>query len=285
MSNNRGRPPPQRKLSSPTTATDVVFGVLVQISRKFLFISPAKKAIFHFLMILVLSIYSVYSTLPEVYLAQKHNILNLYFTKIGWFWTLLVLVPFVSLTSYIHHNSIQTTFVHLMRLVVATGFWYICTHAFLHVEKVTGKCLGMPDALNRHTCSHDGGKWVPGFDISGHAFILLYSILLMSEEAISFRHWPTTPLHNHISHDYHRNQTKTVQWLFIAIFALHCIWDIQLIVTSLYFHTISHKVIGSLFAIGAWIVTYRVWYPKEVLLSLPTRRKNSLVVPSTKKAW
>lgn len=49
---------------------------------------------------------------------------------------------------------------------------------------MTGHCHGSK-LSPRSTCSIDGGKWVPGFDISGHCFILIYSILIMCEE-VSF---------------------------------------------------------------------------------------------------
>lgn len=66
MSNrsNLRRPNPQK------ATLEVVLESAVNISRKFLFISPAKKAIFHIFLITILSIYSLYSPLPETYLSQ-----------------------------------------------------------------------------------------------------------------------------------------------------------------------------------------------------------------------
>jgi len=32
-----------------------------------------------------------------------------------------------------------------------------------------------------------------GFDISGHCFLLIYSMLLIAEECTSFRNWPSKP--------------------------------------------------------------------------------------------
>jgi hypothetical protein len=86
-------------------------------------------------------------------------------------------------------------------------------------------------AGQRRECFDLGGKWIPGFDISGHIFILLYSILLISEEASSFRNWPTTPRAvadkrelNKIEHDSHKKKTRTVQWLFLGLFLVHLVW-------------------------------------------------------------
>ncbi|KAI6171604.1 hypothetical protein M3Y97_01035800 [Aphelenchoides bicaudatus] len=265
-------------VKKPTGMADVVFGVLVQAARKFLFIKPAYKAIFYVGFIAILSVLALNVEMSENYFTQKHNFINVYGTKLGWFWTLLFLTPFIGLTSYLHHNSAQLTLFHLLRLVVATAFWYACTNSFVVFEQLTGKCLG-DAAINRRTCFDNGGKWIPGFDISGHTFILLYSILLISEEATSFRNWPTRPkiLDNtsneksRFESDEHQRRTKTVQWLFLCLFAIHLVWDFQLIITSLYYHTVSHKIIGALFAVTSWFVTYGLWYPRY-FPNVPIRR-------------
>ncbi|KAI6179893.1 hypothetical protein M3Y98_00660300 [Aphelenchoides besseyi] len=278
MSTTRNRfKAPLRRLSEPTNGIDVVHGVLVQIARKLLFIPPVKKAIFYITLISLLSMVSSYVDLPENYFMQKHNVFNVYGTKLGWFWTVTISAPFIALTSFLHYNSAAMTFLHMTRLVVATFFWYGCTHTFTALERVTSKCHGAT-ALQRRECFDLGGKWVPGFDISGHTFILLYSILLMSEEAISFRNWPISPKSTPINQPNKNDQsefqkrTRTVQWLFIGIFIVHIIWDFQLIITSLYYHAVSHKILGGLFAIASWFVTYRLWYPKYHIPGLPVQR-------------
>jgi len=274
--NRAAQQPPPRILTEPTGASDVVFGVLVQLARKLLFIKPATKATFYLAFITGLSIISLYIEPSENYFIQKHNFLNVYGTKLGWFWTLLVCTPFIGLTSYLHHNSFKMTLLHLLRLVVATGFWYTCVNSFAVFEKLTGKCMGAT-AGHRNECFANGGKWIPGFDISGHTFILLYSILLMSEEAMSFRNWPISPKGspkkevNKVEHGDHQKRTRTVQWLFLGIFFVHIIWDFQLIVTSLYYHTVSHKLIGALFAVASWYSTYVLWYPRY-FPSVPIQR-------------
>ncbi|KAI6234243.1 hypothetical protein M3Y99_00820300 [Aphelenchoides fujianensis] len=272
--------PAPRRLSEPTTGVDVVHGVLVQMARKLLFVSPLKKALFYVAMISALSTISLYVDLPENYFMQKHNVFNVYGTKLGWFWTVTVMAPFIALTSFLHHNSTALTFAHLLRLVVATLFWWGCTNTFTFFERMTGKCMGAT-AGQRRECFDLGGKWVPGFDISGHTFILLYSILLMSEEAISFRNWPLSPKATPVrpptkgDQTEFQKRTRTVQWLFIGIFFVHIIWDFQLVITSFYYHAISHKVLGALFAVASWFVTYRVWYPKYFPLGPIQRHSKS----------
>jgi len=283
------KPATQRRLNQPTNGSDVVVGVLVQIARKYLFIRPVTKVLFYLGLVSVLSVVSSYLEPSEHYLVQKHNILNAYGTKLGWFWTLLVLTPFVALTSFLHHKSVQLTARHLLRLAIATLFWYMCTTTFIAFEKMTGKCLGVKGIYQRRECFDNGGKWVPGFDISGHAFILIYSMLVMDEEVSSFRNWPSSPktaaspkkgtttqkgtTTSKSEFDEHQRNTRTIQWLFLVVLAVHLVWDLQLVITCLYYHTISHKVIGALFAVLSWFVTYKCWYPRY-FPRLPIRRQD-----------
>uniref|UniRef100_A0A914EFW9 Uncharacterized protein n=1 Tax=Acrobeloides nanus TaxID=290746 RepID=A0A914EFW9_9BILA len=116
--------------------------------------------------------------------------------------------------------------------------------SFVHYERITGQCHGF-EALSRHHCSDKGGKWIPGFDISGHCFLLIYSVLIVCEEAIAFKNWPTspknTPKHITTPKEYEDFQvaSRLVQYLFIAKTVFHFLWDVQLVITSLYYHTLS----------------------------------------------
>lgn len=56
----------------------------------------------------------------------------------------------------------------------------------MRYEQHTAQCYGAEHA-QRHTCDLEGGKWVPGFDISGHTFLLIYCILIICEEV--FFNW------------------------------------------------------------------------------------------------
>lgn len=68
--NKRRRPSQQQIVDQPTSATDVIFGVLVQLARKLLFIKPANKAIFYLLFVTALSIISLYVELTDNYFTQ-----------------------------------------------------------------------------------------------------------------------------------------------------------------------------------------------------------------------
>lgn len=74
------------------------------------------------------------------------------------------------------------------------------SHSFVRVERHTSRCEHHHSHFGtRDECHSGGGQWLPGFDISGHTFLLIYSALLLSEEASAYRNWPSalrsTPSH------------------------------------------------------------------------------------------
>jgi len=170
---------------------------------------------------------------------------------------------------------------------VATGSWLFWTKMFVKVEEHTQLCHGSPGAL-RDTCHSLGGKWIPGFDISGHTFLLIYSSLVAVEEALVYRNFPTTPRPslNHSPSQEEREQfrkdSRYIQWLFIGLSVMVAAWDIQLVITLLYYHAFWHKVLAVVIAVGAWYLSYKVWYVCAFPWS-PIRRYVSAGTGSKKK--
>lgn len=122
------------------------------------------------------------------YFAQKHNFFNQYFVKLGWAWTLTVLVPFVSMTSVVYTSfNLKQMKNHLSRVLIATIAWYVMTSMFDLIDTVTGHC-SMQTIVSKRDCKLNKHEWL-GFDISGHTFILIYSLLIMIEEVRIFNEW------------------------------------------------------------------------------------------------
>ncbi|KAH7698007.1 hypothetical protein AAVH_34906 [Aphelenchoides avenae] len=126
------QPQPRRAsriVGAPTTAKDVVLGVAVQIARKYLFIDARKKALVYLAVVTTLSILTeFFPPADHYYFVQKHNIFNQYGTKLGWFWTCLLVCPFIWLTAVIHHRSQRKAAGDMARMLVATFLWYACTN-------------------------------------------------------------------------------------------------------------------------------------------------------------
>ncbi|ERF72627.1 hypothetical protein EPUS_05681 [Endocarpon pusillum Z07020] len=162
------------------------------------------------------------------YFAGKGNFLNLYFVKIGWFWTTLAFgllqltttndpkqQPPSSRTGSKNNNFLQA----LLRYSLITLTWIFTTQWFFGPALIDrsftstgGRCVprhhGKVDSLaegielssvaTHLSCKAFGGKWLGGHDISGHFFMLvLSSAFLFLEFFIS--ETQTQAAHPHIS--------------------------------------------------------------------------------------
>lgn len=224
------------------------------------------------------------------YLANKNNIFNRYFVKLGWAWTMVALVPFITMTSLVY-TSFNPKHMknHLSRILIATLVWYVLTSTFDFLDGFTGNC-SVKDFRKKLDCKVNKHEWLNGFDISGHTFILIYSLLMMVEEVGIFNEWDS--FHRKLletldsslqsggggGSDQSRNDYPFVRaeslyriltpyikinFVFMAFLAL--LWEIMLLSTFLYFHTMMHKLLAAFCAVAVWFCTYKYWYVNKNL--------------------
>uniref|UniRef100_A0A915PVH3 Uncharacterized protein n=1 Tax=Setaria digitata TaxID=48799 RepID=A0A915PVH3_9BILA len=245
--------------SNIAEACDILCGISVQFARKYLYLRTDRKAVFHFLAVFLLSIFAALIPLPDhYYFVKKNNILNSYFVKLGWFWTCVVVCPFIWCISIAVGQGVSGIVQNLSRMIIATIIWYYCTHAFVVFEQMTGHCHGSK-LSSRSSCAVDGGRWIPGIDISGHCFILIYSTLIICEESLAFR--SITVAHRIRMKAPVKNE-NLIRIFFLSMCLLHLLWDFELLISVLYYHHLYHKVMGALVAILCWYFTYHIWYRK-----------------------
>lgn len=151
---------------------------------------------------------------PVNYFARKDNIFNVYFVKIGWFWTTLAFLTLL-LTQPAYTNAgplrARRTLQALSRYATVTLSWILTTQWFFgpalvdrsfvitggrcedaHVqvrpptEKVPGHAqhpvseLGA--ILTAAACKAAGGAWRGGHDVSGHVFMLVLASAFLAFE-------------------------------------------------------------------------------------------------------
>ena len=230
---------------------------------------------------------------PKSYFARSDNLFNLYFVKFGWFWTLLVSSPFLYFTNFtLCCGDMQKLLKHhVPRLAIATVFWYSWTSIFNVIENAYGHC-NMKAYETKRGCLKAGHFW-SGFDISGHVFILIYSSLVLIEEARPIVGWDNIKEHLRLEDHNRKSQEPTpsinplrnlnpgeistltylyqkytpiIKLLFVAITVLQILWDIMLVCTMLYYHRMVEKVAGGIIAVVTWYFTYRAWYPTKSIL-------------------
>ena len=222
------------------------------------------KVPFYLFVVVVCSFIHGFQPLPQSYLSNKRNVLNVYFVKFGWGWTLLVLIPFISFTSSLYTSLNPLAILkHLRRMAVATCGWYIWVNLFVYIEELTGFCEGEETLISKRSCYQEGFYW-DGFDISGHCFLLTYSALVISEELQHKPHWPSDAVQTspeNINEFQHMNIARLLTLEVFSLFAglLSILWEFMLVFTTIYFHTFSQKVLGAVIAIFTWYIIYRVW--------------------------
>lgn len=213
---------------------------------------------------------------PKTYFSNKHNFFNIWFVKLGWGWTLALVGAFVYLTAYTYCcGKMDLIKKHLARLGVATVWWYFWTSMFNFIENTTGFC-STEGFYNKKACIQANGYW-NGFDVSGHAFLLIYCALIIAEEVRVMKFWSRIPevLQTEEERRYserlseenfaivknsYLDNTPYIRALVVALTFLIVIWDMMLLSTILHFHNMPQKLTGGTLAILGWYVTYQLWY-------------------------
>ncbi|XP_013777312.2 FIT family protein CG10671-like [Limulus polyphemus] len=218
------------------------------------------------------------SAISKSYFSRKDNFINQYFVKRGWGWTLLIVGLFIFLTSRTYcRGDKKLISKHMSRLLIATVMWFSCTFLFEYIEWLTGKCEKR-DIETKDLCKKSGHEW-QGFDISGHTFLLIYCGLIIMEEGRCITVWEGIGkqiVQNYVFEANIRNSTLRrlseneiselrksykkltpfVQLTFVLMTILLLMWDVMLMATIVYFHSIAQKSVGGIIATGAWLVTY-----------------------------
>ncbi|XP_022097535.1 fat storage-inducing transmembrane protein 2-like [Acanthaster planci] len=221
--------------------------------------------------------YEFYPPARGSYFSDKHNFLNQYFVKLAWGWTMAIHTSFIvfsSLQSPVDAGQVVRGLVRV--LLVGTAVWYFWVEIVFHrVMQATGACVGNASLTEVRACIRDGHHW-DGFDISGHCFLLIYSALLIHEElqiisniksktpayhsnSQSAQTMITIPVAN-VTIGY-RSLVNFLQQLFTVLMTLfELLWILMVMMTSIYFHVWSHKLLGTLIAFASWHCTYNLWY-------------------------
>ncbi|XP_015920030.2 acyl-coenzyme A diphosphatase FITM2 [Parasteatoda tepidariorum] len=273
-SQNVGKKP----LPDPSSIKHVFLMIIMHVARKIVLFETELKIAIYLGALLCGSLVSDFTPIPKSYFSRRSNLFNYYFVKWGWAWTLLVVSIFLGLTSWIYCcGNIDKIKRHFYRLLVGTGVWFCFTKSFVLIESYTSYC-SVDKYTSRALCIRNNHSW-RGFDISGHAFLLIYCGLLIAEEAKAIRGWerigelirnfefdddsPLNPLEDeerqHLKENYEKI-TPYVRSAFLVLTYFSILWDVMLVCTILYFHSMIQKVIGGSLAILLWYATYKWWF-------------------------
>ncbi|CAF0817224.1 unnamed protein product [Rotaria sordida] len=262
-----------KSLNLPSSLTSDIFRILHNIvlvfCRRIIFAPPTLKILVYFCLIIIGPFLKDFHFIPNTSLSSKANNFNKYITKIGWMWSIFLLIPFVYLTSLIYTRGHYGLIIrHLIRLLIATTIWYIIMFLFIRIEALTGMCK--PNDMRRiarRICHTSRYQWQ-----EGRTFFLLYALLVINEEVKLYgENWKKIEDANKISIgntntslSLNQNRMKMfsipIGILYIALAILSILWEFLLLSTVLYIYNILHKLIAASFAVFFWFITYRIWY-------------------------
>jgi len=230
------------------------------------------------------------------YFAQKRNIFNVYFVKVGWFWTTITLLLFTfTHPSFGRFLSPQLSAKRLrvaLRWLAATLVWTGTTQWFFGPPlidrsfRLTGGSCALVKAQHRgdikmdtvtnimtHAqCKVSGGTWSGGIDISGHVFLLILGSGILWMEILPtvlhsqglredrvIQHADGTTQHATPESHAVREKDKsqvTKVGVKFAIGVLGLMWW-MLLMTAAFFHSWVEKVSGLVVAfLGLWLVYF-----------------------------
>lgn len=270
-------PKKDSRAESSSSLFDTIMKVPLFLCHNVIFGSIHFKLTVYYCTIIIGSLLQSLNLTPNSYFASKKNIFNVYFVKIGWAWTIGLLVPLICLNLRKKLSTIEIVSQHLSRLLVASIFWFMWTKLFVTIELYTGECQDSNHSVTTYSaCKKAGLQWTIGHDISGHVFLLMYSLLMINEEIRAYVCGGKT------STDALETEPQTFDRLVTMIhatlpFLLACltiIWELMLLSTSLYFHTMLHKIEAALIATFSWYITYQIWYqPNSTHVFVPATPK------------
>ncbi|XP_041375549.1 acyl-coenzyme A diphosphatase FITM2-like [Gigantopelta aegis] len=270
----------KKPLPEPIHVGHFIMMVVIKLCRTVLLVDTSVKIGVYLTGVLVGSVICDLFAFPRSYFSNKGNILNQWFVKLGWGWTLSLLLAYIFLTSTVYccgnWNYIRR---HLLRLAVGTFWWYVCTSLFVRVETMVGVCT-VTTIKDKFACVEAGKSWL-GFDISGHCFLLIHSLLIINEELKTFRDW--SKLGGFLQDEELKDKRKVtekeisdaqisfklltpmIKVNIIAITMLALLWELMLLISVIYrFHTLPQKVTASFIAVGCWFISYRILFRSKV---------------------
>lgn len=253
--------------------------------------------------LLVLSVFPVIILLGQVmgylspdesihnYFTSKGNILNTYFVKFGWFWTLATYLNIILNKLKSGSISNRKFILSFFRVILISIGWFLFTQWFFGppiMDRVFvlsgGKCssvqnTNIPDVLKNlfqsspnsdiilydskrissATCKKLKGKWEGGHDPSGHVFLLTLSVCLLIWETIEFYN-----VEDEIIHDFFNNVITFNQMLRepIMVTSLVVITALSMLfMTVLKYHSLGEQLAGfSVSVLVLWIVNMVIEY-------------------------
>ena len=265
-----------KPLNLPSSLTSDIFRILHNIilafCRRIIFAPPTLKILVYLCLIIIGPFLKDLHLISNRLLSSKTNVVNKYIAKLDWMWSIVLLIPFVYLTSLIYTRGHYGLIIrHLIRLLIATSIWYIMKFLFIRIESLTDMCKPTEiRGVTKQICHGSQYQWQ-----EGHTFFLLYALLVINEEVKLYgENWKKVEdaskinmnkSDNSLNLNLNRINTFSIPIgiLYIALAILTILWEFMLLSTVLNFYNIFHRLMAAAFAAFFWFITYHIWYRRN----------------------
>lgn len=260
--------------------------MLANFLKQISFLNPKIASIFYIIYTVILSITFTYVQLPDSFFNQSDNFLNVYFMKYSYCYAVVILLPFTCILHYVlNYGDLMKSLLSLLRVFIFAFVNFCVGEEFNILGVFFGACDMYSYLINdKVECISSGYNWTK-LDISGHAFHIIYSILVILEELSFLKNWRNierTVTEKCINYDTDyddnpvtedsRGKFKTFTKLFyryntfLKIFLVLLTWlmillHLSIFVTLIYFHTAFEKIVAGIIAVVFWFITYHLIYP------------------------
>lgn len=135
----------------------------------------------------------------------------------------------------------------LKMVLLAIIFWFIDSVFII----TGGSCLLGEGTQSAERCRAGGGKWVGGFDISGHFCFLVNVSMILWFELSHYQKY----LERESVLSPNGMLAKSIIGLVVCVLV---VWILMLMITAIYYHTILEKILGCSMGYICVLVMYRL---------------------------
>lgn len=200
---------------------------------------------------------------------NKRSLFNQMFVKFGWGWTLGLLLPFQFFLAAIYRNRWHYFRNIVIKTSITTTVFYVwCQVIFPAIEEFHGECKHnerIVDMNKRECIKTPEHIYMSTFDISGHAFLMSYCVLILMHEARQvedlLKALREPGKQDNLVSNVSQLVTPAVAINFILITVLSLLWDFMIIITNIYFHTFAEILVGVMLAVLMFLTVYEKIIP------------------------
>ncbi len=253
--------------------------MFIKFSKFFLFVNVKIFAVTYLILTFVFSIIFALIKLPPSYFSDSKNALNVYFMKYPFEYVVALLLIFIFCAHFpLCLGRWCAIMPPIFRVLFAYLLYQLMRAMFRILHELLGTCEGHPQFDNRKLeCIYNDHTWMQ-FAISGHAFYVLYGMLIILEETRIFSKWEQVEelidREELVNYDVpgvigianmdevqnlvrlFRKFSPFVKVSFVANAILMILLHADIIITIVYYHKVLQKMEGVLLAALLWILTY-----------------------------